>query len=171
MEPVFDLCHMTVAEFLARLPTVPWFSTVGQPVADPNVPRIGDWDEWAGPEEETGRIMELSLRHQSWRDTLLAAHPEREAELKALWQQAADAVTSAAADKLPYAPDADAWHAPTLAVWQAQWTAGLIAWYLACGAPIPADLARQWAWYARGHWPCGYAWLTPDGEPGPLQVY
>ena len=110
MEPVFDLCHMTVAEFLARLPTVPWFSTVGQPVADPNVPRIGDWDEWAGPEEETGRIMELSLRHQSWRDTLLAAHPEREAELKALWQQAADAVTSAAADKLPYAPDADAWH-------------------------------------------------------------
>ena len=171
MESVFDFNRATVAEFLARLPAVPWFAHVGQPIADPAVPRIGDWDAWAGPEEETGRIIALSLRHQDWRDALLAAHPEHEVELEAVWQQAADAVMSAAADKLPYDPDADSWHAPTLAVWQAQWTAGLIAWYLACDTPIPDDLARQWAWYARGRWPCGYAWLTPDDEPGPLEVY
>ncbi|HNT77992.1 MAG TPA: hypothetical protein PKH77_23510 [Anaerolineae bacterium] len=77
-------------------------------------------DEWAGPEEEAGRIITLSLRHQDWRDTWLAAHPERQSEPEALWQQAADAVMSAAQDKLPYDPAADSWHAPTLAVWQAQ---------------------------------------------------
>lgn len=158
-------------EFLTWLPIIPWFAHVGQPLSDSNIPRIWDWDAWAGPEEETGRIITLSLRHQDWHDALLTAHPEREAELRALWQRAAEAVLCAAQDKLPYDPHADAWHAPSMAVWQAQWTAGLIAWYLACGVPIPADLAQQWDWYARGHWPCGYATLTPEGEPGPLEVY
>jgi len=161
----------TLDEFLARLPAIPWFAHVGQPVADPDIPRIWDWDEWAGPEEETGRIMALSLWHQDRHDALLAAHPAREAELAALWERVAEAVLSAAQNKLPYDPDADSWHAPTLAVWQAQWTAGLIAWLMVCGEPIPDDLARQWAWYARGHWPCGYAYLTANEEPGPLQIY
>jgi len=171
MKHAFDLNGATVEAFLAHLLKVPWFAHVGQSIADPGVPRLGTWDEWAGPEEESGRIIALSLQHQDWRDALLAAHTRREAELETLWQRVNDAVMSAATGKLPYDPDADAWHAPTTAVWQAVWTAGLVAWHLACEAPIPPDLAQQWDWYARGHWPCGYATLTPDGMPGPLQVY
>jgi hypothetical protein len=167
------LCMSTgpLAEFLALLPDIPWFARVGQAVSDPDVPRIGGWDEWAGPEEESGRIVALSLRHQEWYDALLAAHPEWEAELHGLWQRVADAVLNAAKDELPYDPDGDSWHAPTLAVWQAQWTAGLMAWHLACAEPLPADLAQQWDWYARGHWPCGYAYLKDEEKPGPLEVY
>ena len=74
----------TVEAFLADLPTLPWFANVGQPITDRDVPRIWAWDEWAGPEEETGRIIALSLRHQDWHDALLAVHPEREPELKTL---------------------------------------------------------------------------------------
>lgn len=167
-----DLDNITLETFLARLPTIPWFACVGQPIADPDISRIWNWDEWAGPEEETGRIVALSLRHQDWHDALLAAYPEREAELEALWQQVEAAVTAAAAAaQVPYDPDADSWHAPTAAVWQAKWTAGLIAWHLACGESIPLDLAQQWDWYARGHWPCGYVYIAKDETPGPLQIY
>ena len=171
MNREFDLSHTTLKAFLSYLPTVPWFANVGQPLTDPDVPRIWDWDAWAGPEEETGRIITLSLRHQDWQGALLAAHPEQEAELEALWQRVADIVMNAATGKTPYDPDADAWHAPTTAVWQAVWTAGLAAWRLACNEPIPPDLAHQWDWYARGHWPCGYAYLSEDGAPGPLEIY
>jgi hypothetical protein len=157
--------------FMGQLSNVPWFSRVGQPISDPNISRIWEWDEWAGPEEETGRIISLSLRHQHWHDVLLAAYPERKAELEALWRRVAESVMAAAVDKAPYDPDADSWHAPTAAVWQAVWTAALIAWHLACDEPIPPDLTRQWDWYERGHWPCGYVYLEGDGEPGPLQIY
>jgi hypothetical protein len=161
----------TADEFLARLPALLWFAHVGQPIPDSNVPRIRHWDEWAGPEEKSGRIIALSLRHQAWHDALLAAHPEQRADLEALWSRVTDVVMGAAAERIPYDPDADAWHAPTTALWQAVWTAGLVAWHLASDEPIPADLAEQWAWYARGHWPCGYAYLKAGGEPGPLQIY
>ncbi|MCD4668913.1 MAG: hypothetical protein K8S14_00555, partial [Actinomycetia bacterium] len=147
------------------------FAALGQPVSDPSVPRLQDWDEWKGPESAGGEVIALALRHQDWHDALLEAHRGQEAELQALWQRVNERVMAAAADKAPYDPDADSWHAPTMAVWQAVWTAGLIAWYLACGESIPLDLAQQWRWYARGHWPCGYAYLTPDEAPGPLQIY
>ena len=162
---------VTCDDFLARLPDVPWFAKVGQPISDPNVSRIRAWDEWAGPEEETGRIVALSLQQQDWYDALLETHSERDTELESLLQRVARSVMAAAADKVPYDPEADSWHAPTMAVWQAIWTAGLIASHLACDEPIPADLAQQWNWYARGHWPCGYAYLETDGEPGPLQIF
>ncbi len=161
----------TVEEFPARLPAVFWFAHLGQPLPEDNVVRIWDWDEWAGPEEESGRIIALSLCHQEWHDSLLAAHPERRAELGEIWSRVTEIVMGAATRGIPYAPEADAWHGPTMAVWQAVWTAGLVAWHLACDEAIPADLAQQWDWYARGHWPCGYAYLKADEEPGPLEVY
>lgn len=157
--------------FVARLPAVPWFTALGEPLSDPHVPRIDHWHEWKGPESADGEVIALSLRHQEWHDQLLAAHPQREAELDDLWQRVHDHVMTTAAPNAPYDPDADAWHAPTLAVWQAVWTAGLVAWHLACDEPIPRDLQAQWTWYVRGHWPCGYAYLTSDGEPGPLRIY
>ena len=160
-----------VEAFLAELATIPWFARLGHPLPEGDVARIRDWDEWAGPEEESGRIIALSLRHQEWHDALLAAHPERRAELEALWSRVTGRVMGSATKSVPYDPEADAWHGPTAALWQAVWTAGLSAWHLACDEPLPADLAQQWAWYARGHWPCGYAYLKADGEPGPLQVY
>lgn len=160
----------SVEKFIARLPEVPWFTALGQPVSDPDVPRLRHWREWKGPESEGGEVIALSLRRQAWHDQLRAAHPQRQAELDHLWERVREHVMTAAA-RIPYDPDADSWHAPTLAVWQAVWTAGLIAWHLACDESIPHDLLEQWTWYARGHWPCGYAYLTTDGEPGPLQIY
>jgi hypothetical protein len=161
----------SVNEFLRRLNEVPWFSALGDPVSEQGVPRINNWEEWKGPESAGGEVIALSIRHQAWHDALLADHPERETELASLWKRVVDRVMAAAADKVPYDPDADAWHPPTAAVWQAEWTAGLVAWHLACGVPIPADLAKQWDWYTRGHWPCAYAYLAPDGTPGPLRIY
>ncbi len=125
MPPASDLT--TVEAFLADLPTVPWFAKVGQPIAGDSVPRIWTWEEWAGPEEESGRIVALSLRHQDWHDALLAAHSTKEAELETLWHGVAGIVLACVPEHVPYDPDADAWHAPTLAVWQAVWTAGLVA--------------------------------------------
>jgi hypothetical protein len=159
------------AAFVASLDAAPWFAALGAPVADPSVPRIASWDEWPGPESAAGEIVALSLQHQAWHDALLEAHPACQAALNELWDEVQRRVMAAAAGKVPYEAGADAWHPPTMAVWQGVWTAGLVAWHMACDAPIPSDLARQWAWYARGHWPCGYASLTPEGDPGPLLVY
>lgn len=92
-------------------------------------------------------------------------------DLSALWDRVHAAVFHAASPKVPYDPREDAWHGPTTAVWQAAWTAGLIALCMKTGQRIPSDLQEQWAWFVRGHWPSGYARLDTNDEPGPLLLY
>jgi hypothetical protein len=48
-------------------------------------------------------------------------------------------------------------------VWEAGFTAALVACVLACGWPLPDDLVEVWAWFEAGHWPSGFA-----GKPGDL---
>jgi hypothetical protein len=79
------------------------------------------------------------------------------------------AVLRAAASRVPYDPTEDYYHAPNAAVWEAAWTAGLVGLCLQTGRPIPPELREVWSWFARGHWPFGYAWLRD--ECGPRFVY
>ena len=144
-----------VADFLAQLEDVPWFGNIGHPVpGDAGVERIFAWEEWPGPEEPT--IAELSLRHQALFDSITEAAGEEASPLLELWRRIHAVVFRTASPRVPFDPEQDAWHGPTMAVWQAAWTAGLIGLCLHTGRAIPTELQQQWSWYARGHWPSGY---------------
>ena len=166
MEP--SMQPSSLSDYLARLDTVPWFSTIGTPIPEsPGVPRISGWDEWPGPEDDN--VSALALRQQAplrrdhgrWLPNHL---------LKRTWDQIHEAVFRRVLLAVPYDPAQDAWHAPSSAVWQAAWTAGLVGLCLAAGRSIPEDLQTQWQWFLRGHWPCGYKSVGDDGQPGPLVV-
>ena len=58
---------------------------------------------------------------------------------------------------MPFGPEVDPWHGPTSASLQGTWVSSTIACCLLAGLPIPWNALRQWAWFARGHWPCGYS--------------
>ena len=158
----------TLGDFLAQLEAVPWFSSIGRPTAaDAGAVRMSAWEDWPGPEEPG--ILELSLRHQDLYDRVLAEAGDQRPALAELWEAIHAAVFQRAAPRVPYDPAGDAWHGPTTAVWQAAWTAGLIGLCLRTGRPIPLELQEQWAWFARGHWPSGYA--AGCGDNGRLLVY
>jgi hypothetical protein len=157
-----------VDDFLAQLDTVPWFSNIGRPTpADAEVGRIHEWEEWPGPEEPT--ITELSLRHQALFDDIMADAGAQRAALTEVWDRVHDRVFRAAAPKVPYDPQRDAWHGPTTAVWQAAWTAGLVGLCLHTGRSVPPEIQEQWLWFVRGHWPSGYS--SVRGKLGALLVY
>lgn len=158
-----------VNNFIAQLEEVPWFSNLGRPVSsEEEVVRIATWDDWPGPEEPA--ILELSSRQQELFDEIMEGAGEQAPQLKMAWDEVHAVVFRTASVRVPYDPAEDAWHGPTAAVWQAAWTAGLIALCLQTSRPIPAELEEQWSWYVRGHWPSGYASWTDDGL-GPLLVY
>jgi hypothetical protein len=158
----------TVDDFLVQLAAVPWFSNIGRTTPpDAGVERISAWEDWPGPEEPA--ITELSLRHQALFDAIMEGAGEQRAALSELWDRIHAAVFRAAAPRVPYDPKQDAWHGPTTAVWQAAWTAGLMGLCLQTGRPIPQELLDQWSWFARGHWPSGFA--SQRGDHGSLLVY
>ena len=159
-----------VERFIAGLDTIPWFSNLGQPTPpEAGVERIYRWEDWPGLEEPG--IIDLSQRHQALYDSLIASAEGSADARKGLWDRIHAAVFRAAAPNIPYDPKHDTYHGPTMAVWQAAWTAGLIGLCLQSGRPAPPELREQWDWFARGHWPCGYAGANDDGKPGPLLVY
>jgi hypothetical protein len=158
----------TVPDFLREVQAVPWFSNLGQPIPESNVPRIYKWDEWPGPLDD--EILECSLRQQRLYDQIMGPSEAPET-LQRIWDDIHALVFRDAAPKVRFDPLEDAWHAPSAAVWHAAWTAGLIGLCLQTGHPIPDDLQEQWQWFLKGHWPSGYASLKADGEPGPLLVF
>lgn len=156
----------SLSDFLASLETVPWFSRIGEPIPDlPNLPRIHEWDEWPGPEDEG--VAAIGLREQAFYDELIG----EDSSLKGTWDQVHGAVFRRATSAVPYDAAKDAWHAPSAAVWQAAWTAGLVGLCLALGRSVPEGIQRRWQWFLRGHWPCGYESVSDGGEPGPLVVF
>ena len=143
-------------KFLAALPSIPWFSKIGQPIAsDSNVVRILSWDEWPGPEDPD--IIELSIRQQALYDVIMEKSPHETAQLQTLWEQIHRIVFRDAAPSVPYDSEQDTWHAPTAAVWQAAWNAGLMGLCLQLSRPIPEEILEQWEWFSKGHWPSGFA--------------
>lgn len=169
MKPESDL-GLAVARFIEDLEAVSWFKNVGQPLpADTNARQFHRWEDWPGPEEPA--IFELSGRQQALHDDLLASAPERREQLEKLWERISEIVIRLGASAVPYDANEDAWHGPTSAVWQASWTAGLLAWCILLGCQVPADLQEQWHWFVLGHWPSGYTVVRADERLGPLLVF
>ena len=160
----------SVEDLLAQIESAPWFRNIGKPTPDDSqVERIYRWEDWPGPEEPS--IVELAYREQALYDDIMrdaGGHRER---LSALWDSIHKVVFRVATVAVPYDPQQDTWHAPTMAVWQAAWTAGLIGLCIESERPIPPELKEQWEWFVRGHWPSGYASVRGDNQLGPLLVY
>ena len=159
-----------LARFIQEVNAVPWFKNVGQPLPpDTKARQLHGWEDWPGPEEPA--IFELSERQQALHDDLLASAPERHEELEHVWEHISEIVMRLAAAEVPYDANADAWHAPSAAVWQASWTAGLVGWCILLCRQIPAELQEQWRWFLLGHWPSGSTVVWADERLGPLLVF
>lgn len=159
-----------VEDFLAEVESLPWFRNIGSPTPpDSGVKRIYRWEDWPGPEEPS--VFELAHRHQALYDDVMRAAEGQREQLSGLWNRIHAIVFRVAAPAVPYDPQQDTWHAPTAAVWQAAWTAGLVGLCLQSGRAIPPDLQEQWGWFVRGHWPSGYVRVRADDQLGPLLVY
>jgi hypothetical protein len=70
-----------------------------------------------------------------------------------------------------YRADEDAWYGPTACVWQAGYTAALVAGHVLFGCSLPDPIAEQWMWFREGHWPCGYAEDPPPNLYPQLDEY
>ena len=159
----------TLPEFLSSLESVRWFARLGEQITDsPDTPRIHDWGEWPGPQDEA--VIALHFRHGELYDDFMGGADPPEA-LKETWDTIHALVFRNATSAVPYDPDEDTWHGPTMAVWQAAWTAGLIGLCLETQRQIPSELEQQWRWFLRGHWPCGYDDDPNEDESAQLVVF
>ena len=150
--PQFDPRGLTVEEFRDRVDQVPWFSRLGKRHRlDRSVDRIKDWDEWGGPESDGNAPM--APESGRWEQALLALPKPGPEAIRTLWSSVEDQ----AKGRMPFAPEEDAWDGETNASWHGAWVAATIACCLLAGMPIPGNALRQWAWFARGHWPCSYS--------------
>jgi hypothetical protein len=150
--PQFDPRGMTLATFRERLSQVPWFSRLGERHAlDQTVDRIKNWDDWGGPESDGTAPLAPEL--QRIEEVLYALPGPGRAEIESL----RDSVEEQAFTAMPFGPLTDPWDGETYASLHGACVAATIAHCLRLAAPIPRNVLRQWAWFARGHWPCGYS--------------
>jgi hypothetical protein len=163
---------MSADEFVDLALALPWFSRVGQPSDwDDRCVRLGKWTDWPGPESEEGALF---YDDQEWIDAVRRAAeadgppdllPRREQIRRAVIAAARPAVPDNEGDDDPYL----GWN--TCLAHAGQITA-TIASFLTLGWPVPADLEARWAWFAAGHWPCGYAYgPRPHLPPYRLLVF
>ncbi len=158
---------LTLGEFERELTEVAWFAHVGEPSPwDDGCVRIFGWEQWPGPEDE--QVLDLALAHQDICDRIFVSCPQAAADhLQVLFDRVCTAVVSRAGAAVPlFDPERDAWHGPTQCAWDAGYAAALITCVLACGWPVPEDLAEVWNWYQAGHWPSGFTEETDDDPAG-----
>ncbi len=149
MDPITN--SSDIDEFRRALARVPWFSSPGAPVSGAIC--IEDWDDWPGPEDRS--VVSIHLAHQACFDSFFAETGDKEG-LKTLWKAVLSEVMDAARHTVPFDETEDSWHGPTTAVWQAGWTAALVALHLEVQREMPADLLEQWKWFCAGRWPCAW---------------
>ena len=160
----------SISSFIAELESIPWFEHLGDPMPPgADVKALKDWDDWPGPEDLY--VAEFCERQQRLYDNLLADAGDDAPAIESHWESIHATVIPAAAQRVPFDPDADSWHPPTAAVWQAAWTAGLVGWCLLLNRKIPEELDDAWQWYKRGRWPCGYSMVWTNDVVGPLIVF
>jgi hypothetical protein len=138
------------------------FGNCGKAVAA-NVQRISNWDGWSGPEDPA--VYFIHERLQELHDRVVTENDET------LWQTLLAEVLDFVKVTVPHDDNADAWHAPNTAAWQAAWTLLLHAWFVERGIEIPADLAAQHRWFLMGHWPCAVADLEQAHDISGYVVY
>src|SRR5262249_32223729 len=86
--------------FLACLGEVRWCSQVGQPVADPTVTQLSNWDDWPGPDDP--RVSAVIMPGGEYVEELLASHRRERADLKQLYERVSKGVRAAAAKSVAY---------------------------------------------------------------------
>jgi hypothetical protein len=154
--PDFDPRGLTVAHFRALLGRVPWFAHLGKPhPRDESVERIDDWSDWRGPESTGGGA--IGPEQSLWHEELLKADRSKRARIKKLWDEVTSECFRAVAKVFQEDLSGDPWDGPSNAAGHAAWVAATIACSLELAHPIPRNALRQWAWFARGHWPCMYS--------------
>jgi hypothetical protein len=148
--------------FLEDVDRIQWFARVRRPLEGSATRVLADWTEWPGPSDPL--VEAIHVRQQEIHDALLAEfeHPE-EAEQE--FQRVVNRVIQIAGGAVPFDEKADAWHAPTSAVWHAAWTAGLVALYQLAGRSPERDIAEQWQWFLGGRWPAAAASLDNKNVP------
>jgi len=150
-------------EFERGLGEVAWFANLGQPSPwDEGCVRFYAWDQWPGPENGPGEA--LALTGQDMYDRIFAASPVAADALQTLFDRIGMIVRDRARTAVPFDPEGDAWHGPTLCVWDAGYVAGLIGCVLASGWPVPHDLVELWNWFEAGHWPASFTHEPGDGR-------
>lgn len=103
------------------------------------------WNQWPGPENALGEA--FGFASQETHDQIFAASPLAADDLRLLFDRGHEAAMSRARTVVPYDPNQDTWHAPTMSVWQAAYAAGLIMCVLASEWPVPDDLVEEWNWF------------------------
>lgn len=152
-----------LTDFLQLIDTIPWFSRTGIPDDQQNgAVFMTEWEQWPGPDD--AGVQRIHHDQQALYDQIMSEGVDQLRVLTTTWEAVQATVLRVASSFVAFDPDADAWHAPTTAVWQAAWTAGLICLCLYLRKPIPDDLMEQWRWFLAGHWPAGYQ-TGPDGLP------
>ena len=146
-----------------RIRATPLFEKLGVLIPDANNPRIRQWDEWPGPEDPGPQA--IAHRQQDLHDALLPPADEQK------WRSALQLVVDHAAKLIPYDPDEDAWHAPSIAAWGAAWTFALEHLHMSLGISLPKDIAAQLHWYERGHWPCSLIGEAAGDSPEDYVVF
>ncbi|HDT5889378.1 TPA: hypothetical protein QHA87_004912 [Aeromonas dhakensis] len=154
---------MNIERLIDRAGKIQFFSALGAEIDDASIVRIGEWDEWPGPEDP--RVEEIGLMQQSLYERV--AHATEEAK----WSRALRLMVEAAAKAVPYIEGEDASYGPNIAVWSAAWTFALEELYSSHDAPVPAEVRAQLYWYERGHWPCALIELSSTGSPKDYVVY
>ena len=151
-----------VTGFIKGLDAIPWFLNLGKPhPRDNEVVRIHSWEGWPGPETRLGEW--FARWHSVIRERIEAEESGRRFELDALWKRVDQVVFQRAVANVPlYDPKEDAWHGPTLCLWCAAYTAGLLSWHHLLRRRIPERLVDEWHWFEDGHWPCNFAEEPPD---------
>jgi hypothetical protein len=150
---------LTLRDFERELAQVAWFAHLGEPSPwDGGCVRLSGWEQWPGPQADE-LVLELALAQQDLHDRIFASCPPAGVgHLQALFDRVYAAVVNRAGKAVPLSDrEQDAWYAPTQCAWDAGYTTALIACVLACGWPVPDDLAEVWNWYQAGHWPSGFA--------------
>jgi uncharacterized protein (TIGR02996 family) len=145
------------AALVRLLDPIPWLKHVGQPTErDAEVYRIRSWDEWPGPEDQDVHA-HYSL-FQKCVDRLLTQAGPLQEEAEGLLGGVRSGVYNHAKQNVPlFDSDQDAWHGPSMSVWDVSYRASLFAVHLLLKQKMHAELIQAWTWVAAGHWPCGYA--------------
>jgi hypothetical protein len=137
---------MSTANALETAKKIQWFVNCGNPLENA-VSTIGSWDEWIGLEEEL--VSEIHYKQQSFHDQIVNNETE-----EANWNNLLTSLVEIIKRHAPFKESEDAWYAPNIAVWQAAWVLALITMFEEKSESVPKELTAQWAWFAKGRWPC-----------------
>jgi len=155
--------------FIQLVESIPWFEHIGEPITNPELPRLYDWDGWGIPEDST--IALLHIRQQELYDEIMDRNPAHSTDLADSFRQVVRMVIELARKRVPYDEAEDSYYAPNAAVHQAGWTAGLVALCQMTDRELPLEIQTQWYWFREGHWPAAFTAIGSDYEPVSLEAF